>query len=428
MVPPRVSDRTAPPPAAPAANTVAALPGNTVAPLPGNTVAPLPAEDVELSVVLPCLDEAETLETCIRKARRSMEELGVRGEVVVADNGSTDGSQAIATAAGARVVPIPVRGYGAALRGGIEAARGTYVLMADADDSYALDDLGPFVTALRNGDELVMGNRFRGGIAPGAMPFLHRYLGNPVLSRAGRLFFRVPIGDFHCGMRAFRRDTIRALGLQTDGMEFASEMVVRSALNGVRIAEVPTTLRPDGRSRSPHLRTWADGWRHLRFLLALSPRWLFLYPALAMLAVGLLGMVVLSAGPVAVAGVSLSVHTMLACATLVVLGLQIGGLALVSRAYAARLSLLPRSPRLEKWVDRVTLERGLVLGAVSVVAGIAAFVAALVGWGATGFGDLDPLTTMRLPIWGMVLIVGGTQVATASFAISLTGISRDAED
>jgi hypothetical protein len=229
-------------------------------------------------------------------------------------------------------------------------------------------------------------------------------------------------------MRAFRRDTVRSLGLQTEGMEFASEMVVRSALTGVRIAEVPTTLRPDGRSRAPHLRTWADGWRHLRFLLALSPRWLFLYPAIAMLAVGLLGLAGLSAGPVAVGGISLSVHTMLACATLVVLGLQIGGLALVSRAYAARLSLLPPSPRLEKWVERVTLERGLVLGGVSVLAGIAAFVVALVHWGATGFGQLDPLTTMRLPIWGMVLIVGGTQVATVSFAISLTGIVRAPRD
>jgi hypothetical protein len=296
--------------------------------------------------------------------------------------------------------------------------------MADADDSYALEDLGPFLTALRSGSELVMGNRFQGGIAPGAMPFLHRYLGNPVLSRAGRLFFRVPIGDFHCGIRAFRRDSIRALGLQTDGMEFASEMVVRSALTGTKITEVPTTLRPDGRSRAPHLRTWADGWRHLRFLLAFCPRWLFLYPAITMLVAGLAGLAALSAGTVTVGGVSFSVQTMLACATLVILGLQVGGVALVSRAYAAKLSLLPRSPRLERWVDRVTLERGLILGGVSVLVGIATFVLALADWGANGFGRLDPVTSMRLPIWGMVLIVGGTQVAVASFAISLTGIAR----
>jgi hypothetical protein len=389
----------------------------------GNVVQP---ETIELSVVLPCLNEAETLEICIRKAQRSLAELGVSGEVVVADNGSTDGSQAIAEAAGARVVPVARRGYGAALRGGIEAAHGRYVLMADADDSYALDDLGPFVTALREGAQLVMGNRFHGGIAPGAMPFLHRYVGNPLLSWAGRRFFHVPIGDFHCGMRAFDRQALLSLGMQTDGMEFASETVVRSALAGFRITEVPTTLRPDGRSRPPHLRTWVDGWRHLRFLLAFSPRWLFLYPALVMLTVGMAGLAVLSAGTVQVGDVSFGVHTMLACATLVVLGLQVGGLALVARAYAARLALLPRSPRLEKWIDRITVERGLILGLVAVLLGIGAFVVALATWGAQGFGQLDPVETMRLPIVGMVLIVGGTQIASTAFAISLTGVGREA--
>lgn len=381
-------------------------------------------EDIELSVVLPCLDEAETLETCIRKARGSLDALGVRGEVVVADNGSTDGSQAIAAAAGARVVPVDRRGYGAALRGGIDAARGRYVVMADADDSYALDDLGPFLEALRGGADLVMGNRFRGGIAPGAMPPLHRYLGNPVLSWVGRRFFGIPVGDFHCGMRGFHRDTIRGLGMQTDGMEFASETVVRSALAGLTIVEVPTTLRPDGRSRPPHLRTWSDGWRHLRFLLALSPRWLFLYPALVALALGTVGLVALSGGSVQVGDVTFGIHTMLASATLVVVGLQVGGLALVARAYASGLGLLPPSPQLEKWIDRVTVERGLVLGAVSVLIGIGAFVSALAGWGAAGFGDLDPVSTMRLPILGMVFVVGGVQVAVTAFAVSLTGPAR----
>ncbi len=357
--------------------------------------APAPAEDIELTVVLPCLNEAETLELCIRKARRSLEELGVRGEVVIADNGSTDGSQAIAEAAGARVVPVARRGYGAALRGGAD---------------------------------LVMGNRFQGGIAPGAMPWLHRYLGNPVLSWAGRLFFRVPIGDFHCGMRAFRRDAIRSLGMQTEGMEFASEMVVRSSLAGLRIEEVPTTLRPDGRSRAPHLRTWVDGWRHLRFLLALSPRWLLLYPALAMFAIGTVGLAWLSTGIVRVGEVGFGVHTMLACATLMILGLQVGGLALVARAYASRLGLLPPSERLERGLQRLTLERGLVLGALSVVGGIAAFVVAFVIWGSRGFGELDPVITMRLPIIGMVLIVGGVQAAGASFAISTAGIARTDTD
>jgi hypothetical protein len=382
-------------------------------------------DTLELSVVLPCLNEAETVEICVRKALRSLRELGVRGEVIVADNGSTDGSQALAEAAGARVVPIPRRGYGAAIRGGIEAARGRFVLMADADDSYALDDLEPFVAALRSGAQLVMGNRFQGGIAPGAMPFLHRYIGNPVLSWAGRRFFHIPIGDFHCGMRAFDREAIRSLGMQTDGMEFASETVVRSALAGLRIAEVPTTLRPDGRSRPPHLRTWADGWRHLRFLLAFSPRWLFLYPALVMLGLGAAGLGVLSGGSVEIAGVTFGIHTMLACATLVILGLQVGGLALVARAYAFRLGLLPRSPRLEKWVDRVTVERGLALGLVSALLGIAGFAVAFATWGARGFGELDPVETMRLPIVGMVLIVGGTQLATVAFAVSLAGVSRE---
>ena len=382
-------------------------------------------QPLELSVVLPCLNEAETVETCVRKALRSMRQLGVRGEVIVADNGSTDGSQTLAEAAGARVVPIARRGYGAAIRGGIEAARGRYVLMADADDSYALDDLEPFIRALRSGAQLVMGNRFQGGIAPGAMPFLHRYLGNPVLSWAGRRFFHVPVGDFHCGMRAFDRDAIRALGMQTDGMEFASETVVRSALAGLRIVEVPTTLRPDGRSRPPHLRTWADGWRHLRFLLAFSPRWLFLYPALVMLTIGVVGLGVLSMGTVQIGEVSFGIHTMLACATLVVLGLQVGGLALVARAYAFRLGLLPQSRRLEKWGGRVTLERGLIIGSLSVLLGVAAFGVAFATWGATGFGELDPIETMRLPIIGMVLVVGGTQLATVAFALSLTGVGRE---
>jgi glycosyltransferase involved in cell wall biosynthesis len=383
--------------------------------------------EIELSVVLPCLNEAETLEVCVRKAIASLERLGVVGEVVVADNGSTDGSQEIARAAGARVVDIPRRGYGAALRGGIEAARGRFVLMADADDSYALDDLGPFVDELRRGADLVMGNRFQGGIKPGAMPFLHRYLGNPVLSWAGRLFFHIPVGDFHCGMRAFRRDRILELGMRTDGMEFASEMVVRAALNGLHMSEVPTTLSPDGRSRPPHLRTWRDGWRHLRFLLAFSPRWLLLYPAVAMFAVGLVGLTWLFIAPIEIGRVSFSVHTMLACATLVILGLQTGGLGLVSRAYATKLRLLPPSPRLEEWLERVTLERGLLLGAASVLLGLVAFIVALGTWGAQGFGELDPVVTMRWPILGMVLIVGGTQLAVVAFAISLTdvGLSDD---
>lgn len=380
---------------------------------------------VELSIVMPCLNEAETLAVCIRKALTSIRELGLVGEVLIADNGSTDGSQEIAIAEGARVVDIPRRGYGAALRGGIEAARGTFVLMADADDSYALDDIGAFVVELRNGADLVMGNRFKGGIAPGAMPFLHRYLGNPVLSRIGRALFRTPIGDFHCGIRAFRRDKIRLLGMKTDGMEFASEMVVRASIQQLTIVEVPTTLRPDGRSRPPHLRTWRDGWRHLRFLLAFSPRWLMLYPGLTLLIVGTLGMVLLSFGSVSIGSVTFSVQTMLACATAAILGLQMIALAAVSRSYATHLGLLPQHLGLERAVQRVSLERGVVLGSVAIALGIAAYIIAVARWGETSFGQLDP-ASFRLPIWGMVLVVAGLQLIMVSFTMSLTEIGDDA--
>ena len=241
-------------------------------------VEPPEAGTIELSILMPCLNEAETLAACIHMAHSFLDATGVSGEVLVADNGSTDGSRDIARGEGARLVPVPTRGYGAALLGGIEAARGEYVIMGDADRSYDLSNLMPFLVELRGGADLVMGNRFKGGIAPGAMPFSHRYIGNPVLSVLGRIFFRIDIGDFHCGLRGFRRDRIRDLRLQTTGMEFASEMVVKSALAGYTITEVPTTLAKDGRSRPPHLRTWHDGWRHLRFLFMYSPRWLFLYP------------------------------------------------------------------------------------------------------------------------------------------------------
>ncbi len=390
---------------------------------PQPAIGTAPDRGCELTILMPCLNEAETLAVCIRKARGSLTALNIDGEVLIADNGSDDGSQAIATAEGARVVPIPRRGYGAALQGGIEAARGTYVLMADADDSYALDDIGGFVQSLRGGADLVMGNRFQGGIAPGAMPPLHRYLGNPVLSLVGRLFFKIPVGDFHCGMRAFRRDKILGLGMRTDGMEFASEMVVRASLNKLAITEVPTTLRPDGRTRAPHLRTWRDGWRHLRFLLAFSPRWLMLYPALILLVAGGVGLLWLSFGPRQVGGVAFSVQTMLACATAVIAGVQTIGLAIVSRSYAAHLGLLPSSQRLENALERITLERGLIIGVILALLGIVGFVVALIRWGAEGFGALDPITTMRLPILGMVFIISGLQLVMVSFTMSLTRIS-----
>jgi hypothetical protein len=382
------------------------------------------AGELELSIVLPCLNEAETLAVCLGKAFASLKQLGIRGEVLVADNGSTDGSQDIARAHGARVVEVPRRGYGAALRGGIEAAHGRYVLMADADDSYALDDIGAFVDGLRGGADLVMGNRFAGGIAPGAMPKLHRYLGNPVLSFVGRRFFHIPVGDFHCGIRAFRREEILALGMRTDGMEFASEMVVRASLWKLTIVDVPTTLRPDGRNRPPHLRTWHDGWRHLQFLLAFSPRWLMLYPALTLLGAGLAGLIVLAFVTPTVGSVSFSVQTMLACATAVIAGGETIGLALVSRSYAADLGLLPSSVRVERLLERITLERGLITGLVSLLAGLSCYLLALIHWGSTGFGPLDPMVTLRLPILGSVLILGGLQLIMVSFTLSLSRIDQ----
>ena len=379
---------------------------------------------VELSVVLPCLNEAETLATCIRKAKRSFAALGVAGEVVVADNGSTDGSQDIARAEGAVVVDVTRRGYGAALLAGITAAGGDYVLMADADDSYALDDLGGFLTELRGGADLVVGNRFRGRIEPGAMPFLHRYVGNPVLSMLGRLFFHIPVGDFHCGIRAFRRDRVLALGLVTSGMEFASEIVVRASLAQLRISEVPTVLRPDGRSRAPHLRTWRDGWRHLRFLLAFSPRWLLLYPAMVLQGLGLAGLLWLLLGPRSVGRVVFDVHSMLAFATMFVLGVQALGLAVIARSYAVTLGLLGHSRRLDQLLVRVSLERGLVLGGLLLLAGTGCFVVALTSWGAAGFGPLDVVSSMRLPIVGSVLAVTGSSIMTVSFTLSLTQIGE----
>lgn len=381
---------------------------------------------IELSIVLPCLNEAETLETCLRKARKSLDDLGVVGEIVVADNGSTDGSQEIARNCGARVVDVPRRGYGAALAAGFAAAEGTYVLMADADDSYALEDIGGFLESLRAGNELVMGNRFQGGIEKGAMPFLHKYLGNPLLSKIGKLFFRIPVGDFHCGMRAFRRDKILELGLRTSGMEFASEMVVRASLAHVKMAEVPTTLRPDGRTRAPHLRTWRDGWRHLRFLLAFSPRWLLFYPSMALNLVGLLGMVWLAFGPQAIGDVGFGVQTMLAFATMFIIGLQGVGLAVMARSYAAQLGLLPApSGRLMQRLVVTSFERGLVTGLLVVLVGIACFVVAVVNWGAAGFGALDVMDTMRVPILGMVLIVSGFQILTVGVTLSLNRIGED---
>ncbi len=379
---------------------------------------------VELSIVMPCLNEAETVATCVEKAMRFLATHGVVGEVLVADNGSTDGSQALAERAGARVVPVTEKGYGAALMGGITAARGRFVAMGDADDSYDFLGLMPFVERLRGGDDLVMGNRFLGGIADGAMPPLHRYLGNPVLTGVGRLFFRAPVRDFHCGLRAFRREAIQTLNLRTTGMEFASEMVVRSVLAGLRVSEVPTTLKPDGRSRPPHLRSWRDGWRHLRFLLLYSPRYLFLVPGALMAVVGLAVVAWLLPGPRVVAGVGFDVHTMLFAAAAVLLGAQSVVFAVFTKTFAAQEGLIPADPRVDRLYRYVTLETGLVVSGVVLVAGLALAVLSLSSWARSGYGAMDVGRTMRLVIPAMLLMVLGAQGVLASFFLSVLGLRR----
>ena len=373
---------------------------------------------------MPCLDEAETLETCILKARRSAEGLGLDLEVVVADNGSTDGSQDIARRNGAVVVDVDERGYGAALRAGIEHATADYVIMADADDSYALDDLGPFVEALDAGADLVMGNRFEGGIEPGAMPTLHRVLGNPVLSFIGRRLFATDIGDFHCGMRGFRRQAILDLDLRTTGMEFASEMVVRASLDDLDVREVPTTLRPDGRTREPHLRTWRDGWRHLRFLLLFSPRWLLLWPGIVLFTIGIIGLAVLLPGPVRVGSAELDIHALLYAHLAVVVGVNAILLACFARVYAVSAGLLSESDGLTRWLNRLSLERVLVAGLLLILAGLAGSVAAVVVWGSESFEDLDPSETMRIVIPSVTAVAIGAELVFASFVIGVLGLER----
>lgn len=378
---------------------------------------------MELSIVLPCLNEAETLGSCITKARSSAASLGVIAEVVVADNGSTDGSIEIARQCGARVINVSMRGYGAALRGGIEAATGTFIVMADADDSYALDDLGPFVTTLREGGDLVMGNRFAGGIEPGAMPFLHRYLGNPVLSFIGRTLFKIGIGDFHCGMRGFRRDRILELGLRTDGMEFASEMVVRSALTGLDIREVPTTLKTAGRTRPPHLRTWRDGWRHLRFLLLFSPRWMFLVPGVLLLILGMAGMLALLIGPVTVVGLEFDIHALIYTHLAIVIGALLVFLAAFVRVYLAQTGLLPTlDHRSERISDLLTLERVLVMGLLLVGLGVAGSITAVVRWGGQPIAGDEISRMMRLVVPSVTAVALGLEACFAAFVLGVLRI------
>ncbi|WP_206518065.1 glycosyltransferase family 2 protein [Rhodococcus sp. X156] len=371
----------------------------------------------ELSIVMPCLNEAETLAVCVRKAQAYLAQSGVSGEVLVADNGSTDGSQQIATDLGARVVTIEAKGYGNALMGGFRAARGTYVIMGDADDSYDFSALQPFVDELRAGTDLVMGNRFQGGIERGAMPPLHRYLGNPVLSGVGRVFFKAPVSDFHCGLRGFHRERILALGLTTTGMEFASEIVVKSCLRGLRMAEVPTTLSRDGRTRAPHLRSWRDGWRHLRFLLVFSPRWLFLYPGLVAFLVGIVGTLVLLVGPVQVGSVGLDLGTMMYASALTVVGWQSVLFSVLTKVFASHNGFLPMSDTYRRLIERISVERGIFLGGAIFLVGILVALGQVIRWSDTGFNALDVAQTVRVAIPAVLgIILGFLTIMFSMFA------------
>jgi glycosyltransferase involved in cell wall biosynthesis len=382
--------------------------------------------DIEVTVLLPCLNEAETLEVCVTKARRALDDLGVVGEVLVSDNGSTDGSQDIAIKAGARVSHAPIRGYGGALLNGIAEARGKYIIMGDADDSYDLSNLEPFVRELRAGHDMVMGNRFRGGIAPGAMPPLHRYLGNPVLSWLGRRLFGKSlshVGDFHCGIRGFNRDRIRQLGLCMPGMEFASELIVRAALNDYDIVEVPTTLQPDGRSRPPHLRTWRDGWRHLRFLLVFAPRKTLIWPGAIMFVLGLIGTSILTVGPLRVAGVGFDINTLVYTCLAMLVGTQLlmfGAFALIyghnEGITSARQS--------DRWIRLVRLETCTAVGVLLVLIGLAGSILAFSAWGARGFGAQDLGEALRVVLPSSTAIGVGVTVIFAGLFSSLLSLRR----
>jgi glycosyltransferase involved in cell wall biosynthesis len=379
---------------------------------------------VELSIVMPCLNEAETLATCIRKAKSYLDRSGVSGEIVIGDNGSTDGSQQIATSLGARVIPIPIRGYGAALYGAITAAHGRYCIMGDSDDSYDFEKLDAFVDKLREGYDLVMGNRFQGGILPGAMPWKNRYIGNPILSTIGKVLFRAEVGDFHCGLRGFSKSAFEQMDLRTTGMEFASEMVIKAKLMGMKMTEVPTALSPDGRSRPPHLLPYRDGWRHLRFMFLHSPRWLFLYPGSLLILLGLAGCAWLLPGPRAVYGIGFDVHTLLYAFVSVLLGFQFVSFAVFTKVFAISEGLLPEDPRLNRVFRYVTLEVGLIAGALLVALGIGGSIFAVSGWANQSFGALDSSHMLRIVMPSVFALTLGVQIICASFFLSILGLRR----
>jgi glycosyltransferase involved in cell wall biosynthesis len=378
---------------------------------------------MELTILMPCLNEAETIEVCVTKAVKYILDNSIDGEVLVSDNGSSDGSIEIAERAGARVISTLAKGYGSALLNGIDQAQGTYIIMGDADDSYDFSKLDEFVKRLRGGADLVMGNRFAGGIMPGAMPPLHRYLGNPVLSTIGRILFKSNVGDFHCGLRGFRKSSIQDLNLISTGMEFASEMVVKATLLGLRVEEVPTILHPDGRSGKPHLRTWPDGWRHLRFLFLYSPRWLFLYPGLLLFVVGLAMSARLSIGTLTLGSIVLDINTLLVSVGATIIGCQSTWFAVLSKAFAMREGLLPTDLRIRRIQKSFSLERLLVLSVGIFLVGLAGLIYATGHWRNSDWGPLDPLPSLRLviPSVGMMVIAAQTAMGAALLSVFSLG-------
>ena len=380
---------------------------------------------IELTILMPCLNEAETIARCIAKAKTGIERSGVPGEILIADNGSTDGSQTIAEQLGARVVPVKAKGYGNALRGGIEAARGRWIIMGDADDSYDFAEADRFVKRFQAGDELVMGCRLASGggrIMPGAMPWKNRWVGNPLLTTIGRIFFKCPAHDFHSGLRGFTKAAYEKMELRTTGMEFASEMAIKGTLKGLRISEVPITLHKDGRSRPPHLKPWRDVWRHLRFMLLYSPRWLFFFPGLLLLAGGAVLAAVLTAGNLSIGSLRLDVGTLAVACMTVIIGFQLVAFAFFTKVFAIGEGLLPEDPKLAELFRTFSLEKGIVLGLLVLLLGTLLLGRAAWVWREADFGPLAPEENMRRLIPAVTLIVLGIQTVFSSFFMSVLGL------
>lgn len=384
-------------------------------------------DEIEISIVIPCLNEAETLQGCVAEAFAAIESNGVAGEVIVADNGSSDGSQEIARQAGARVITVSRKGYGNALQGGIRASEAEYVLMGDADGSYDFGELPRFLEKLREGFDLVMGcrfPRFGGSIERGAMPWKHRWIGNPVLSGLGKLFFNSPVHDFHCGLRAFRKKAIMDLKLSTGGMEFASEMVVKSTLCKLKIDQIPIALRCDRRSSSPHLRSWRDGWRHLRFLLLYSPKWLFVLPGLLLTIAGAFGFILLLPKPFTIRGVTFDLNSLLVSSVAILTGFQVLAFGLFTKAYAVNIGLLPGKEYWHRLVNGCAVEWGIGIGLVLMVSGLGFLIHAILYWKAAGFGPLPYQISHRMVILAVTLISLGIQASVYGFALNILGLQR----